>query len=422
MYRFPVRIGTRLLVCVGAGSHGLQSRSRSHPRPDKKFLSIDDQKFLDAKWEKILVFKSVSTPLTYVHFLKDHHKCIEILPKVLHGVTGIIDKNTNTKVYNNAITLFCHFWDSGRFKQAFNLAKFLPPESVREYLDQFQTLRNGAFFCYEWSKSSKPQEILLEEIRAQQKREINTLRQQVVGNLIIPHSTIIKDQHGIPRAFVAVAWVDDPNVETRPKLYITLTGTRNDDQVKWHMLLKQWLLTNLNFFSKDHPGGWSTHSGFQAMSDHLEKEILKILIEKIPPEQLEKKIEVCIVGHSLGGAIANIMALSLAGGEKKDLFHTCIAYTLATPCAFRGSVKIPENVLIQNFVHRYDVVTTDKLSYHPIGETYVLTDSTGWFKSPIYLHTKFFHDFFNNFSFENGEKALVETVTYNHDGEKVTGL
>jgi hypothetical protein len=381
-------------------------------------LSREEQRFLDDRWNLIQKYSSRPTPETYLRFVKDHRKCAEILSKLMDVVSEPINPQTQQPLHDDAVTLFCQFWDSGKFKEAFQVGKFLDKRYCRHQLSQFEAIGNGALLGYKFSLQTH------REFRSGINRYIEGLCPGV--KLMAREPAIIKDQYGIARAFVGFACCEDPEMEIVPKVYIALTGTRSDSQVSYTMIAKQFLGANLDYMPQQHPsGGWSTHRGFQTMSDFLEKKIVEEIQRfraSLPDHQRDQKIEVCISGHGTGAAIANIMALSLG---TQPWCRTCIAYTLATPCAFRGAVTIPENVLIQNFVHEFDVVSTDVL-FHGIGETYVLNDPLDErrLRSPLDLHKTFFEEFFRagTFSFEKGERSIVRTVTYNHKGDLVTDL
>jgi hypothetical protein len=421
----------RFLICVGGYQGWIalnQSRVIDHkfeftPIEQKNPSSItkEQQQFLRNKWQSIKEHQNVSTPQTYLDFVKDNRQCAEILQKMLEDVSGRIDPNKQTRLHNNAVTLFSQFWDSGRLKEAFRVGKFIEPRYCSPHLKQIETIGRGALFCHEWSQSEKvkQRDELLKEIGGHIMSIIEGFRQHSDEKLKTCDPEIIEDQHGIPRAFVGFAWSDDAGTKIKPKIFITLAATRIDSEVSYSTIVRLFLQTNLNCIPQTHPtGGWSSHKGFQTMSDFLEEKIvekIEKMKETFPPSQREH-IEISLIGYGTGAAIANILALSLG---KKVWCHTCIAYTLATPCAFRGAVTIPENVLIKNFVHELDVVSTDLL-FHPIGDTFVLNDPDDkrWFKSPRDVHTKFFKEFFlEKFSFEKGERSIVKTITYNHKGQ-----
>jgi hypothetical protein len=457
MRQTTLRTAARLVLCAGGGSHISHSSNRStlSERIDINLekLSNADRQDLKERFKIMKKYQSQPAPRTHLDFMEHHHKYIKMLPKLLAEVTTAqIDLRTHCGLHNHAVTLFSHFWDSGRYKEAFGLGKLLKDECTEHHRDQIKAMGNGALFCYKWSIEAKPasenltdesyREKLLQDIGKFMMGDIESLRQMHTNKLETHPPEIINDRYGLARAFVGFAWVPT-EIKSKPKVYIALTGTRNDSQLSWMTWMAQWILTNLWCWGKRHPtGGWVAHRGFQVMADDLEFKILAKINEirkKLPSDLQQLPLEVCIVGHSMGAAIANILALSL--GNNKKLCHTCIVYGLGTPCAFRGIVKIPDNVLIKNFVHEGDVVSLNLL-FHEIGDTYVLKDpattptdilfhgngETYLLKDQsnrrmglphmLYLHETFFHEFFlNDFSFEKGEKWIMKTTTYNHKGK-----
>ena len=150
------------------------------------------------------------------------------------------------------------------------------------------------------------------------------------------------------------------------------------------------------------------------MSDFLLDKILELIKEKSLTED-DDSVEVILKGHSMGGAIANIVALEIGN---LPWCHLCYVSTMATPCAFHGKVLIPKTTLIQNFLHKWDVVSITRPIYHGIGDTHILDDST-MLKDPFKIHSAFYPLFFHLFHFRSGEETIVETITYNHTGNLV---
>lgn len=87
-----------------------------------------------------------------------------------------------------------------------------------------------------------------------------------------------------------------------------------------------------------------------------------------------------ITGHSLGGAIANILALNLSAG----IFEACYTFGAPKICGLSGR-KLDDGKAIYRLVHENDIVPHFPLAimgYWPIGELRYITSDykilTGW--------------------------------------------
>lgn len=381
----------------------------STPTTSPTFTSEEEKFFQDLKRS---LGSDASVAKKYQDLYEYNQMGFKMYQKIWDSLPLLKSQESSTEFYKFASRLYKLFWYTGRLKEASGIAKFLKRPEVDPQLQTLKALSNTAFFCYEWSEDATDasDQDLLDSIGRFMGKDLHSLRDQSLE--FIPSGTvnIVEDQHGIARAFVSFVVPDDNAV--RPKVYIVFTGTRNN--VPCGQVLNQWIFTNLNFFPRKHPQGWSTHQGFQDMSDFLLIKILKLIDEKFPTKE-DDSIEVIIKGHSMGAAIANIMSLDIGN---LSWCHLCFVSTMATPCAFSGNVIIPKTTVIQNFLHKWDIVSISRPFYHGIGDTHILNDSF-MLKSPFKIHSTFYPLFFHLFHFRSGEETIVETITYNHQGNLV---
>lgn len=382
----------------------------SNSKKDSLKFSDEDKKYFEDL--KLALFDYSGTAATrYTRLYQQNKTGFELFKKMSDFLPTIKGKK-DSDLYKYAKRLYMLFWQTGRMKEASQIGRYLDKSDVSNQTKMINALSTAAFFCYEWSEDATNTEDkdLCDAIGLSMSQDIHILRDD--SKTLIPSDLIkiIYDKYGIARAFVSFYVSDDPSVN--PKIYIVFTGTRNN--VPWRQVLKQWIFTNFNFFPRKHNDGWYTHRGFQDMSDGLEAKIIDCAKEKFPNLENEK-FEVVIKGHSLGAAIANIIALNIGN---KNWCKLCLVTTMATPYAFIGKVKIPKNTLIQNYLHSWDIVAITRLLFHGIGDTYILNDSD-YLKLPSRIHSTFYPLFFHLFNFRSGENTIVKTITYNHEGDLV---
>lgn len=176
----------------------------------------------------------------------------------------------------------------------------------------------------------------------------------VAPHLAPPGATILKDSSGQIRGYVTV---------DADQVVVAIAGTKSirDGIIDAEIL-------------KEHISGGSVHWGFWQEYSSLRMAIARILLD-----HPDKRIRVC--GHSLGGAIATLVAGQAAlGGRPVDLV------TLGSPRVGDGEfavnlAKLPiDHVRI---VHAYDVVPrVPKLGYQHVGQLLHL-DGAGQVIGPV---------------------------------------
>lgn len=349
--------------------------------------------------ENAIIFKS------HVRF------CSEIYPRIIN------DSNLSTSDKGRFLAVTCNVFIYAReFELLFKAGRFLPESFsspdfpgisipvLKPWEARAQAIGHGAMKCYEWSLTSTTFADRQREISF----EINKLRP---GNLKPsdqePVYYEVLDQYELCRVHVASLAAEKG---MSPKIYIAVTGTRGDDEVTSYQNFQQWIFTNFNAFPvKTSEFGW-IHGGFYKMFTYVFDKIEQHLAPFLGHLQ-NHQVEVCVVGHSLGAALANLLTLKIASFP---WCQSCVAFSVATPSAFCGHPPIPFNCLLTSFVNEYDMVSiTRPLSiYNNIGDTFVLEGRLG---AVSWNHTDSFKEFFNNFTFAS---AAIKVKGKRNDQER----
>lgn len=340
--------------------------------------------------------RCLSPSLMRKEFLPYHAHCVVIF-SLVELSNGSFDKDDYYTI------LLIQFFNTRHYHLVCQVGSKINNQVVRDLvMPKLKIMGNGALQCYKWSLSTSSED----DINLAIENEIQNGRPP--GRVkYSPEMTLHKfdDRHGICRAHMMT--VKSNHSKVPHKVYIAFTGTRMDKEITWCGVLRQWLFVNLWMFPTYAPPlGW-VHAGFNTLADHMLMQILDKLDKEFFPslEEATPNTEVSIVGHSMGAAIGNLVALRVA---TKPWCCGCTAFTLATPSVFFGSVKIPDNTLLTSFVDKSDIVSISwpYWIYSRIGDTFVL-------KSKYCLaeaHTKSFEELFANFTFEAGRDIIVEYI------------
>lgn len=354
----------------------------------------DDKLFLDEVSKENFKRKGCCTvPELRYQMMVYQDKCEEILKRLLQS-------NDCAKEIYLAI-LLVQFWNTKQYHLFCEVGKYLSEktnviashdcsEKVKDALDGWKEVGENARACYDWSCA--------EESKVAKGMRTSIQKQRPSGTPEFSENEIstcaFNDQHGICRVHMAIA--NPKNSKIDPKVFIAVVGTRN---ASWWGVVKEWLFTNLCAWPTQSDDYGTVHYGFNNVANHLQKEIFNKIEDSIGSEK-DVKVEVSIVGHSMGAAVGSLLALNIA---KEKWCKSCVGNMLATPAAFGEVVVLPVKVALTSFVDMADPVNYVTFGYKRIGDTFMLKSRLwGW-----QAHTTSYDLFFEDLTFEKGVEWIV---------------
>ncbi len=293
---------------------------------------------------------------------------------------------------------------------------------------------SGVTFAYAFTQDDlKPteetviEELLIEECKSFwgsgfsnfQVRKDGKNRSQVIS---------IYDQYEYKRAHVyAVDPVESSDsAKNITTISIVIAGSPTD--FNWNAA-SLWWNTNLGIFNfgsnysesrKIAGEEVACHAGMYKMYSHIfygdkkkpnEMSIEKAVAQLVKETNPNNDIEIRVSGHSLGGALAQMLALDF-DCSKVERLRELYCVTLNSPPAF-GKVpqlKYPQKVQLVHFYHRYDpvVLTPSVLYYYNVGIQVPMTSESS---SMVAVPKSYFHKYSTVFEWFN-KIAITPYKTY----------
>ncbi len=293
---------------------------------------------------------------------------------------------------------------------------------------------SGASFAYAFTEERwKPtdgaalEQLLMEECKSFWNNKFNEfqVRKKKVNNTEQVKLIPVKDNYGYPRAHVyAVDPIQKSDSDKKPITTISVVIAGSPNPVSSWQAVRLWWWTNFgiwNYGKTQCIAGKKTacHAGIYRMYSQLfygdKKKPDEITIEKAVTELIKETnpkndIEIRVSGHSLGGALAQMLALDFDFNKFKDV-RELYCVTLHAPPVFTKvpQLRFPKKVQLVHFYHKYDpVVLVPKILFRNAGIQVPLSSEMN---SLIALPRITFHDYTKPFAWFN-KIAITPYKTY----------